>query len=179
MLLENNNSMKDLTKERGKHVFPLFFIYFFLVSCSESVQYGLNGKYILNSSEKLIKITKVKGIKDMNFISLNCYISKAILNVKSKNYTFISFCSTGIADTTLLRLMNSKDVLKKTWINSAIKDTVIVYKVKDENEKYIFREFGFPHYITIDRTASYKGPSTSEDEFEILKQLELRYNPKN
>ena len=171
--------MSVITKKRGKILFPLFFISFFWVSCSQSVQYGLNGKYVLNPSEKLTKISKVEGIHEINFISLNCFVSKVILNVKSKHYTILSFCSTGIADTTLTRLMTSKDVLKKTWINSAMKDTVIVFKLKDENEKYIFREFGFPHYITISRTIGKDMSSASTDEFEILNQLQLRYNPKN
>lgn len=170
--------MKVFIKERGTFGF-LFFYIFFLVSCTQSVQYGLNGKYVLNSDEKLIKISKFKGVNEINFISSNCFISKAIYNVKSKNYTVLSFCSTGISDTAISRLINSEDVLKKTWINSSLKDTVTVFKVQDQNEKYIFREFGFPYYIIIDRIFSNDRPVSSTDEFEILKQLQLRYNPKN
>ena len=151
-----------------------------LGGCSpKMVQFGLNGTYKLQKNEKVIKPfldDRIKQIQQENKeISEYTYLSKMVFNQGTNELLMFSFCSQGL-DTAKLRpyFFPNVPITTTTQINAAIQDTVVVYKVLSKNVKYIFREYGFPHYIIIDHIAYKQGLEDSTDIFKrlgILKSL--------
>jgi len=150
-----------------------------LCGCSPKiVQFGLNSTYKLQKNEKVIKPyldDRIKQIQQENKgISEFAYLSKMVFNKGTNELLIFSFCSQGLDTAKIQSYFSNVLLTTSTQINASIQDTVVVYKVHSKYVKYIFREYGFPHYIIIDHISDKKEFEDSTDIFKrlgILKSL--------
>lgn len=160
-----------------KGFIPLLF-FVFCCSCSQKIQYGLNGVYTLQKGQKIMALDKAGDLSDLiaeNLkISKNCYISKIIVNGETESKMIFSFCSLGLDESELETTLKNNKIEKQNWNNTKLKDSVLVYRIIGDHDKYFFREFGFPHVIIIDFMGI---DPINKIPFEFLEKLNAKFTP--
>jgi hypothetical protein len=168
-----------LVHSKCKKGFLLPLLFFVICcSCSKSIQYGLNGVYTLQKNQKLISLDKVGElsyvVEENRKISANCYVSKIIVNRETESKMMFSFCSLGVDEQVLKSTLKNCQIVQQNWTNPKLNDSVLVYRVIGDHDKYIFREFGFPHAIIIDFIGN---DPVNANPFEFLENFDVKYIP--
>jgi hypothetical protein len=114
------------------------------MSCSKTIQIGLNTEFSLLKEEKVVSIV-VPSSFFISGLQKDCYQNKIIENKKSNIILTFLFCSNEIKSDYL-----SNGYKKEFFKMTNSQDTVICHKkIKDLTSEFIFQEPGFTHYIII------------------------------